>query len=371
MTGVNGSPGLCRNVLVPARLNQERQERLSTQTTEPGLFRRMIIVSGIFLGLLVVGTIGYVVLEGWPTIDAFYMTVITISTVGFGEIRAMSNTGRLFTAVLIVLGVGAAAYTFSSVADYIVAGELRGILRRQRMENRIRKLENHYIVCGYGRVGMQVAQELSHSHVDLVLIDKDTERFSDLNEAGILTVAGDASEDGVLVQAGIENAAGLCSCLPEDADNVFVTLTARTLNPKLTIISRANTSENERKLRIAGADHVINPYSISGHRMARQLMHPNVVEFMDVVMRRGQVELLIEEILVNSGSAIQDKTIAECEVRQRTGANILAVRRPGGKTFTSLAGDFVLRTGDVMIALGTPDQLDKLAEMADDRRRMG
>lgn len=330
----------------------------------------MVIVSGIFLGLLAVGTAGYIVLEEWPAIDAFYMTVITISTVGFGEIRAMSNTGRLFTAVLIVSGVGAAAYTFSSVADYIVAGELRGVLRRQRMENRIRKLENHYIVCGYGRVGMQVAQELSHSRVELVLIDLANERFADLDAAGVLRVIGNASEDGVLQQAGIEKAAGLCACLPDDADNVFVTLTARTLNPKLTIISRANTSENERKLRIAGADHVINPYSISGHRMARQLMHPNVVEFMDVVMRRGHVEMLIEEIRVSNESTVQDKTIAECDIRQRTGANILAVRRPGGKTFTSLAGDFVLQAGDVMIALGTPEQLDTLAQMADDQRRI-
>lgn len=335
---------------------------------ELGLLRRAIVVGGIFFGLLIVGTVGYVFLEGWPVLDAFYMTVITISTVGFGEIRAISDIGRLFTALLIVSGVGAAAYTFSSVADYIVAGELRGVLRRQRMESRIRKLENHYIVCGYGRVGMQVAQELSASRVETVLIDKAIERFEELEAAGILTVVGDASEDSVLIQAGIERAAGLCACLPEDADNVFVALTARTLNPKLTIISRANTQENERKLRIAGADHVINPYSISGHRMARQLMHPNVVEFMDVVMRRGQVELLIEEIRVNDDSSVTNRTIAECDIRQRTGANILAVRRPGGKTFTSLGGNFVLMSGDVMITLGMPEQLDALAALADDRR---
>lgn len=334
-----------------------------------GLLQRLVIVSSIFFGLLVLGTIGYIVLEGWPLIDAFYMTVITISTVGFGEIGPISNTGRLFTALLIVSGVGAAAYTFSSVADYIVAGELRGVLRRQRMENRIRKLENHYIVCGYGRVGTQVAQELSHSHVETVLIDRAIERFEELEAAGILTVVGDASEDAVLIQAGIEHAAGLCACLPDDAANVFVTLTARTLNPKLTIISRANTQENERKLRIAGADHVINPYLISGHRMARQLMHPNVVEFMDVVMRRGQVEMSIEEIRVSDASALKDKTIAECNIRQRTGANILAVRRPGGKTFTSLGGEFVLMAGDVMIALGTPEQLESLAGVADDQRQ--
>ncbi|MBX3052273.1 MAG: potassium channel protein [Caldilineaceae bacterium] len=342
---------------------------MNTSSHTSGLLRRMIIVVSIFLVLLTAGTVGYIRLEGWPLVDAFYMTVITISTVGFGEIRAMSNVGRLFTSILIVMGVGAAAYTFSSVADYIVAGELRGVLRRQRMENRIRKLENHYIVCGYGRVGTQVAQELAHSHVETVLIDLINERFEELEAAGIITVVGDASADAVLLQAGIERASGLCSCLPEDADNVFVTLTARTLNPKLTIIARANTQENERKLRIAGADHVINPYSISGHRMARQLMHPNVVEFMDVVMRRGQVEMLIEEIRVSADSRVKEKSIAECNIRQRTGANILAVRRPGGKTFTSMGGEFVLMAGDLLIALGTPDQLESLAGMADDQRQ--
>ncbi|RME50828.1 MAG: potassium channel protein, partial [Caldilineae bacterium] len=294
---------------------------------------------------------------------------ITLSTVGFGEIRPLSEAGRLFTTGLIVAGVGSVAYMFSTVAEYIVAGELRGILRRQRMERKIRNLSGHYIVCGYGRVGSHVTQELQQNHVDVVVIDSAPQRMQELESNNLYAVFGDASEDSVLLQAGIERAAGLAACLPQDADNVFVTLTARTLNPNLVVIARVNAPENERKLRIAGAAHVINPYSISGHRMARQLIHPNVMEFMDVVMRRGEVELRMEEIQISETSGLQAKTIAECDIRRRTGANVLAVRRPAGRTFTSFGSDFVIQAGDTLIALGTPEQLDALAALADDRRR--
>lgn len=333
------------------------------------LFRRVSAVLSIFTGLLLIGTIGYMVLEGWSWGDAFYMTVITISTVGFSEVKSLDGAGRIFTTVLIISGVGAAAYTFSTVADYIVAGELRGVLRRQRMQNQIKQLKDHYIVCGYGRVGSQVIQELLHHDMALIVIELNPDHVPELESLGVIPIVGNASEDATLSQAGIERAAGLCACLPNDADNVFVTLTARTLNPTMTIIARANSYGNERKLRIAGADHVINPYSISGHRMARQLVHPNVVEFMDVVMRRGQVEIRIGEIRVSPESSLQDKTLAECDVRRRTGANVLAVRRPGGQTYTALDGDFFLQSQDTLIALGTPDQLDALATLADDSRR--
>ncbi|MCB0114679.1 MAG: potassium channel protein [Caldilineaceae bacterium] len=332
------------------------------------LLRRLIAVLMLFGGLLTFGTLGYMILEGWAWYDAFYMTVITLSTVGFGEVRSLDQGGRIFTMILIVLGVGGAAYTFSTVADYIVAGELRGILRRRRMEQIIKQLQNHYIVCGYGRVGSQVVQELRQNQVSMVVIEANPDLSTEIEEMGIVSVIGNASEDAMLSQAGIERAAGLCACLPNDADNVFVTLTARTLNPHLTIIARANTQENERKLRIAGADHVINPYSISGHRMARQLIHPNVVEFMDVVMRRGQVEMRIEEIRVHAGSNLCNKSIAECDVRRRTGTNVLAIRRPSGQTQTVLSGDIVLTAGDTLIGLGTPEQLDALAALADDGR---
>ena len=237
------------------------------------------------------------------------------------------------------------------------------------MQNRIRKLDQHYIICGYGRVGSQVTQELLSHNVKLIVLELDPTQAEELEAMGIMTMVGDAAEDAALEAAGIERAAGLCACLPDDADNVFVTLTARTLNPNLTIIARANTQENERKLRIAGADHVINPYSISGHRMARQLIHPNVVEFMDVVMRRGEVEIRIEEIRISGDSQLDGVSFAEADVRRRTGTNVLAVRRPGDRTYTDLSGSFMIRSGDTLISLGTPEQLDALSALADDGRR--
>ena len=172
-----------------------------------------------------------------------------------------------------------------------------------------------------------------------------------------------------MIEAGIEQASGICCCLPNDSDNVYVALTARALNPNLTIISRANSHESERKLQIAGVDHVINPYVTSGRRMARQLIHPNILEFMEVVMHRGEVDILIEDIGLSERSTLRDQTIESTEIRRRIGANILAVRRPDGEIFVNPSVDFALRSGDTLIALGTPDQLDMLATEADERRR--
>ncbi len=335
--------------------------------SEVSLLRRLIVVLGMFVAIILVGTTGYILLEGWPWTDALYMTLITISTVGFGEIRPLSEQGRMFTAALIVMGVGGAAYTFSTVADYLIAGELRGVLRRQRMQKRIRQMQGHYIVCGFGRMGRQVAGELMRNEsVDVVVVERNPELLEAIERLGAIPVHGDAAADGVLEQAGIERAAGLCVCLPHDADNVFTVLSARTLNRTMTIIARANSEESERKLRIAGATHVINPYAISGRRMARQLIHPSVMEFMDVVMHQGQVEFRIEEIQVKAGSSLDGKTLEECNVRRRTGVNVLAVRRPTGEILTNLAGDFLLRPGDVLIGLGTPKQLEALSRLAEE-----
>ncbi len=334
--------------------------------SEVSLLRRLVVVLGLFVAIILVGTTGYMFLEGWPWTDALYMTLITISTVGFGEIRPLSERGRMFTAALIVMGVGGAAYTFSTVADYLIAGELRGILRRQRMQKRIQQMHGHYIVCGFGRMGRQVAAELVRNEpVEVVVVERSPELLEAIEQLGAFPVHGDAAADGVLEQAGIERAAGLCVCLPHDADNVFTVLSARTLNRTMTIIARANSEESERKLRIAGATHVINPYSISGRRMARQLIHPSVMEFMDVVMHQGQVEFRIEEIQVKAGSSLDGKTLEECNVRRRTGVNVLAVRRPTGEILTNLSGDFVLRPGDVLIGLGTPKQLEALSHLAE------
>ncbi len=334
------------------------------------LRRRLLGVLFAFALLLVGGTLGYVVIEGWRWHDALYMTVITLSTVGYSEVGALSDAGRTFSMVLIVLGVGGAAYTFSMVTDFIVAGELRGVLRRQRMINDIARMREHYIICGYGRVGRQVVEGLLANRFDVVVIDAEPEIVEELDAKQIAHLIGDASDDDLLRQAGVERAAGVCTCLPSDAANVFTVLTARSLNPKLYIISRSNAAESERKLRMAGANQVINPYTITGHRMAAQLMHPGVVEFLEVVMRQGDLELRLEEIEVRPTSNMAGRTLGECHVRGETGVNVLAVRRGDGQLVTKLDADFGLSAGDTLVGLGTRSQLAALATRAGDERQV-
>ena len=317
-------------------------------------------------GLLLLGTVGYMVIEGWPWRTALFMTVITISTVGYGEEYPLSMRGEAFTMVLIVLGVGAAAYTFTTFTDYIVAGELRGVLRRQRMKREISKLTDHFVICGYGRVGRQLAESLRESGYAVVVVDADPAVAAELEDAEIYFIPGSATEDEQLLEAGITRARGLASCLPQDADNVFVVLSARALNAQLVIIARSNQVESTTKLRIAGADQIINPYLITGRRMAAQLVHPNVVEFLDVVMQRGELELRIEELIIGAGSGVDGKTLAQAHVRSETGVNVLAVRRRDRTIHTDLGPAFPLGAGDTLICLGTPQQLAQLAARVDD-----
>lgn len=317
--------------------------------------------------LILGGTTGYVIIEGWSWAEALFMTVITLSTVGYGEVQPLTMPGMIFSIVLIMLGVGTVAYSFSTVADYIIAGELRGILRRQRMIREIGKLRNHYIICGYGRVGKQVVEGLRHDGYDVVVIEVDTDRATLLQEDLINHIVGDASEDRLLIEAGIEHARGLFTCLRDDADNVLVTLSARTLNPSLFIIARSNSPSTEQKLHIAGANQVINPYLIAGNRMAAQMTHPGVVEFLDVVMRRKDLELHIEEVTVGPDSELNQKALADSRVRSITGVNVLAVRRGQDRLFTDVDPEFLLEAGDALICLGTAEQLAELANLAADQ----
>ncbi len=272
------------------------------------------------------GTAGYVILEDWDWSDAFYMTVITISTVGFGEELPLSTRWRVLHNRADFPWCRFGRVHFTTLADYIVAGELGGALRRERMNRDIGRFRDHFIVCGFGRVGKQVLEGLLHDNVDVVIIDSNPDMAAYFEEAGIAYLIGSAADDELLKQAGIDRARGLSSCLPKDADNVFVVLSARALNPDLVIISRSNMMESGPKLRTAGADQIINPYLITGLRMAAQLIHPTVVEILDVVMQRGDLQLRIEEITIGERSVMAGKTLGENNVRGETGVNILALR---------------------------------------------
>lgn len=311
------------------------------------------------------GTIGYMAIEGWNFTESFYMTVITLSTVGFSEVRELSDAGRLFTTGLIVAGVAAVAYVFSAFGQYVISGELTGTLRSRRMQQRIDALSKHYLVCGYGRVGQQVVKDLrTKGHACVVVEERET-KIADV-DPDLLWVAGRADDDDVLKRAGIERAAGLVAATGDDPTNLYVTLSAHTLNPQAVIVARANDPAAEPKLLRAGASHVISPYIISGRRIATQLLYPSLTDFLDVVMHSGQLELWLEECIVWAGSDLHDKTVAEASVRSRYGANILAVRRAGEDgTITNPPSDLRFAPGDVLIALGTREQLAALNRAAD------
>ena len=326
--------------------------------------RKLLRFAVAYVSVIAVGTLGYMLIEGWHVIEALYMTVITLSTVGFSEVRPLSSAGRIFTSALIVAGVGAVTYLFAAISQYIVSGELTGSLRKARMQQRIDALSGHYIIVGYGRVGQQVVEDLLEAGSRCVVLETHPEVLRQLPD-GLPHVAGDGTEDGVLERAGIARASGLVASTGDDATNLFVTLTARTLNAGLTIVARANQPTSEAKLRRAGASHVISPYRISGRRIARQLLTPTVTDFLDVVMHSGKLELLLEECTVRPEGRLAGRTVAEAEVRKHTGANVLAIRRRGeGGIVTNLPADLRFEPDDVLIALGTTEQLHQLAGLA-------
>jgi voltage-gated potassium channel len=336
---------------------------------EPTFFRQLRVVLVLVMILIVIGALGYMWLEGWGLHDALFMTVITLSTVGYGEVRPLTQAGEVFTMLLIFGGVGVLAYSFSTVTDYIVAGELQGYLRRRRTARKMARMQDHYVVCGYGRVGRQVVEELHANEIRLVVVDIDRTLGTELEQLGIPFIVGDPTDDDVLELAGIKRAAGLCSCLPNDATNVFVVLSARQTNAGLLILSRCNQPENQEKVRIAGADKVINPYVTTGRQMATQLLYPSVMEFLDVVIRRGDLELRLQEIVVGPNSGLAGRSLAEANVRTETGVNVLAVRRNKRTLDTNPGGDFIIERGDELVCLGTPEQLSSMARLADDGRR--
>lgn len=311
-----------------------------------------------------VGTGGYMLLEGWSFTDALYMTVITLSTVGFREVQPVSFAGRIFTIGLIVAGVGTAIYVATSVGEYIISGHLRGVLRSQRMENRIKRLEDHYIVCGYGRVGQQVAEDLEERTKRCVVVDSDPELDEQLPR-GRFYVIGDASDDATLRRAGIERAGGLVAATGDDAQNVFITLTARVLQSDLVIVTRVTKPETAVKAENAGATHIILPHSIAGRRITTQLLHPSITDFLDSVVRSHGVELGMEEVRVRPASELDGQTMADARIRSRTGVNIVAVLRPGRELpLISPPVEFGFRAGDTLVALGTPEQLQQVDALA-------
>lgn len=318
--------------------------------------RRVRLALGAVGLVFAVGTVGYMLL-GFGFLDALYQTVTTVTTVGFAEIRPLGPGGRLFTIALILTGAGTVLYALGTVFEAVLEGHLRDRYGRRRMDRSIEGMSGHVIVCGWGRVGRALAGFVDAEHQPVVVIDNDPERLADVS---LPHVIGDATEDDTLQRAGIARARALVAALDADAGNLFVTVSARALRPDLFIVARARLDSTEEKLRRAGADRVVNPQRIGGARMAAFVLQPNVAEFVDVVMHEGRLEFRLEEVAVPAASPIAGTSLREAHVRDRTGALVLALRHADGSFTTNPEPDDRIAVGDVLIAVGTSQQLAAL-----------
>ncbi|MFC2031136.1 potassium channel family protein [Chloroflexota bacterium] len=326
------------------------------------LERRLLNIVLMFVVIMLVGGVGYVLIERWSWIDALYMAIITVTTVGFGEVHPLTPAGRLFTAILVLLGVGGITYSFTALTNYVIAGELGDVYEEFKMKQQINSLRDHNIVCGFGRVGRQVCVELLREGRPLVVIESDETVFLQAKQQEYLVVKGDAGQDEVLRQAGIERAKGLVAALDSDASNLYVVLSARALRQDLYIVTRADSEDTSAKLLRAGADRVISPYSLGGRRMAQMLVHPDVVDFLELVMQDDELQLFLEDLTVGVGCPIDCMTVGKARIREATGANLLGIKREDGM-IVSPEPSTTLHTGDVLVALGTAQQLATLAEL--------
>ena len=326
-------------------------------------FRRLLPAL-IFLSIIVVvGIFGYMSVEKWTFLDSIYMLVITLFTVGFQEVHPLSPAGKIFTMFIIAGGVGRVIYAAGQVVEIIVEGEMTGYQRRRRMDKTINEMKDHYIICGFGRVGHQVAQAFEASRVPFVVIDPKKESFDELEAKDIPVLIGDATNDVVLEEAGIQLAKGLVACSDSDVANVYVTLSARVLNPKLNIVARAGQKDTEKKLMMAGANRVISPYFISGVRMAAMATRPVTIDFLDLVTHGGLVDFSLYQITVPEGSPLIHKSLAEADIRNTSGALILATRKSDGSFDLQPMDTSRIDANDVLVVLGTQEQFDLLQKM--------
>ena len=306
--------------------------------------------------VLIVGTVGYRIL-GFGWLDAVYQAVTTVATVGFREVEPLGTAGKIFTIVLILVGVGTALYALGVLVETFIEGRINEVFGRRRMNQSIASLNDHVIICGWGRVGRSIASEVVDAGRELVVVELNAEKVAGVSHPVII---GDATSDAVLRSAGIERAAALVAAVDGDADNSFITLSARALQPELFIVARSRSGDSGEKLQRAGADRVVNPQNIGGARMAAFVLRPNVAEFIDVVMHERNLEFRLEEVPVTDGSPIAGRSLRDAHVRDRTGSLVLALRDVDGTFHTNPSPDTLIRAGQIIIAIGTQVELDAL-----------
>ncbi|MGB1250343.1 MAG: potassium channel family protein [Candidatus Promineifilaceae bacterium] len=323
--------------------------------------RRAFAILALNAALILLGTIGYALIEQWSLIDSLYMTVITIASVGYSEVNPLTQGGRIFTILLILVGVATMATTFTLMVETILNSEIQTIWSTRRMQRTLDGLQDHIIVCGFGRVGSNAVHVLMHEHKrDIVVIDNETHEDDLFLNKKIHRLRGDATQDDVLRQAGIERAWGLLTVTGDDSVNLFIVLSARSLNPNLTIVARSSRNENESKMLRAGANRVVSPYDIGGKRMAHSLLRPHLTEFLDVLTGDAGVEMWLEELKVKANAQLVGKTVAEANMRQKTGTTLLAILRQGRSEVITPDRNVRFEVDDDLIVIGTRQQLDNL-----------
>jgi len=340
---------------VDSRKSAARLKRLHKRN----IARRLLRDIGAVAVLVLIGTCGFMVIEHWRVLDALFMTVITLTTVGYGEVRPLTDTGKIFAMFVIFAGASTVVYVLGDMVELFVSFnfELR------RMKDQIAKISDHYIVCGWGRTGQEVTEHFMVKKIPFVVVEADPVLARRARDAELLVIEGDATSDDILFQAQIKSAAGVICCLPDDAANTFIVLSAKELNGNVNIVSRAANPGSESKLRRAGASMVISPYVIAGRRMATAVTHPLVTEFLDVVMHAPEYDLRIDQVNLSADSALVGKSLKDANIKQQSGAMILALNQ-SGKLITNPLPDQEFCSGDILIALGTEVELKKLAALA-------
>ena len=325
---------------------------------------RLLWFSLLAIAMVVtLGTAGYMVVEGWGALDSLFMTVITLSTIGFEEVHPLDKSGQVFTICLIFFGLGTAAYALKNATRFVLEGEFQNIYGRRRLEQRLKNLKDHYIVCGFGRMGRLICRELARKPVPFVVVERDISNVDESDREKYLIIQSDADKDETLITAGIKRAKGLITVVSTDADNLYIVLTARGLNPDLLIVARSGEEGSEQKLIRAGANKVISPYLIGADRMAQAVLRPAVVDFIEFATQSENIELKMEEMTIRKGSSLDGVALKDCGIRQELGIIIVAIKRLDGKMEFNPSPDSMLYAGDCLIALGQPGQLKVLEDI--------
>ena len=322
--------------------------------------RQIRFVLAALVALIVTATTGFMVIEGWSFVDAFYMTMITISTVGFREVHTMSPIGRVFASLVIIAGVGTAIYAFTRLGQFMLEGELLDILGRKRMTSELRRLHGHFVICGYGRIGRPVAEGMKKDGRSFCVIDRNAEIEDELRSREFIHIIGDATDEDVLQEAGVERADALLALLPSDADNLYLTMSAKSLNPNIRVIARGRDERAEMKLKRGGADRVVSPYLIAASRVVSAAVKPSVVDFMESVTHRQYLPLTLEEVVVAERSALANRSLAESEIRTKIGVIVVAIKDASGEMMFNPDPARIVVAGDLLIAMGEASDLEKL-----------